>query len=48
MQVTPLSPQWNALIGMYTGGVRNARVMHFSTIRFEQRDDTVFHRIVVH
>jgi hypothetical protein len=46
MQVTPLSPQWNALIGMYTGGVRNARVMHFSTIRFEQRDDTVFHRIV--
>jgi hypothetical protein len=46
LKVRQLPPQWNALIGMYTGGVRGARVMHFSTIRFEERDDTVFHRIV--
>jgi hypothetical protein len=41
-----LDPQWNALIGMSSAGVKGARIMHFSTIRFDQRDDTVFHRVV--
>lgn len=41
-----LPPQYNALISMYTGGVRGAHIMHYSTIRFTERNDTHFHTLV--
>ncbi|TCD48550.1 putative nucleotide-diphospho-sugar transferase [Chlorobium sp. N1] len=41
-----LPPQYNALISMYNAGVYKARIMHYSTIRFEERDDTIFHGLV--
>lgn len=44
--IQELIPQWNALVAMHQGGVRRARIIHYSGIRFEQRDDTVFHGIV--
>ena len=42
-----LEPEWNMMIGLQTGvGAKNPKVYHYSTVRFETRDDTYFHEIV--
>jgi hypothetical protein len=44
--IAKLDPQWNALIGLISSGVKGARIMHYTTMRFENRNDTVFHSLV--
>lgn len=47
INVRGLSPEWNMLIGLQKGyGGKNPKVYHYSTIRFETRNDTHFHKIV--
>ena len=46
VSVTPLKPQWNALIGLSTKGVKKAKVMHYTTVNFDTRNDTLFHYLV--
>jgi len=47
ISVYSLGPECNMLIGLQTGyGAKKAKVYHYSTIRFETRDDTYFHKIV--
>jgi hypothetical protein len=42
-----LEPEWNMMIGLQTGvGAKNPKVYHYSTVRFETRNDTYFHEIV--
>jgi hypothetical protein len=46
VSIKVLPPQYNALISMYNSGAYKARIMHYSTIRFNERDDTIFHNVV--
>jgi len=46
--IRELPPQMNALFPAFLGGVKGARVLHYIGIRFEERDDTIFHRVVKH
>jgi hypothetical protein len=47
ISVYAMEPSWNILVGMQTGrGGKTPKVYHYSTIRFLERDDTYFHRIV--
>lgn len=46
IDIMEIKPQYNALIAMYSGGVRGAKVFHYSTIRFDERSDTWFHVLV--
>ncbi|WP_417535534.1 glycosyltransferase [Methylophaga sp.] len=47
IKVNSLGPEWNMLIGLQKGnGAKHPRVYHYSTIRFEDRDDTYFHRVI--
>lgn len=47
INVKGLSPEWNMLIGLQKGyGGKTPKVYHYSTIRFDTRNDTHFHTIV--
>lgn len=46
VNIKRLPNQWNALIGLTTKGCKNARIFHYTTVRFPERNDTVFHEIV--
>lgn len=46
VQFRLLPPKWNAMISLYTGGSYKPKIVHFSTIRFDERNDTIFHDMV--
>ena len=43
--IQELPPQWNALSALHTSAIWRAKVIHYTSIRFEERDDVEFIRI---
>lgn len=41
-----LEPRYNFLLSMYVTAAHNPSIVHYSTVRFFERNDTVFHRLV--
>lgn len=41
-----LPAKWNAMISLYSGGSFRPKIVHFSTIKFDQRNDTIFHDMI--
>lgn len=47
IKINELDPSYNILLSTQKGiGCRNPKVYHINTIRFEERDETVFHALI--